>query len=209
MSLVARGADVSGPQVARLLRRVEAKAPEFIEITEPMGRYSGVGHVPYFGAILTAAGRKAIRMRASGAAKCAIVWFAAFVACCAVFAQVQARAEEPWQDWLAQAKIEVQAQQEAKAQAEMRGYAADAERNLSKLREDWTQLGAYSPVVLADVQLAYVACVYARTAAIMAGAGDPDHYAALAADLGDLQGVLVEHRLDEIQANLDGPAKGQ
>ena len=60
MKLVKDGADVSIPAIARELRAVEKKHPELIHIVKPMGDYDGRGHVPYFGAILTDAGRNAV-----------------------------------------------------------------------------------------------------------------------------------------------------
>ena len=60
MKLVKDGADVSSHAIARELRAVEKKHPELIHIVKPMGDYDGRGHVPYFGAILTDAGRNAV-----------------------------------------------------------------------------------------------------------------------------------------------------
>jgi hypothetical protein len=56
---VRNGADVSGYQIARLLREVEATHPEYISIGPlQMGPYDPVGKLPYFGAIATAKGKK-------------------------------------------------------------------------------------------------------------------------------------------------------
>lgn len=60
MKLVKDGADVSSPAIARELRAVEKNHPKLIHIVKPMGDYDGRGHVPYFGAILTDAGRDAV-----------------------------------------------------------------------------------------------------------------------------------------------------
>lgn len=65
MRLVSQGADVSDPVVGRLLRQLEQEHPSLITIVAPMGNYDGRGRVPYFGAILTPAGRKAIRSKAT------------------------------------------------------------------------------------------------------------------------------------------------
>ena len=54
--LVYAGMDVSSPLDARFLREIEKEKPEFIEITKVMGSYSVYEHLPYFGAIATAAG---------------------------------------------------------------------------------------------------------------------------------------------------------
>jgi hypothetical protein len=59
MRAVANGADVLSPIIARDLRDVQKAHPEFIEITRPMGRYTVKQHHPYFGAILTSAGKAA------------------------------------------------------------------------------------------------------------------------------------------------------
>lgn len=57
MRLVSDGADVIAQHLAGLLRSVQKKAPALIRITPVMGEYDGAGRRPYFGAILTKAGR--------------------------------------------------------------------------------------------------------------------------------------------------------
>lgn len=57
MRLVSDGADVIAHHLAGLLRSVQKKAPALITITPVMGEYDGAGRLPYFGAILTPAGR--------------------------------------------------------------------------------------------------------------------------------------------------------
>lgn len=59
MKLVTDGADISSYAIAKELRAVQKHHPLLIHITKPMGKYNGAGHVPYFGAILTDAGRAA------------------------------------------------------------------------------------------------------------------------------------------------------
>ena len=57
MRLVETGADIFAPDLARTLRAVERDFPDLIKITKYMGTY-GVRQVhPYFGAILTGAGK--------------------------------------------------------------------------------------------------------------------------------------------------------
>jgi len=58
MRRIVGGADVTGFTEARLLREVEKKWPDLIEITEAMGTYDVMQPRPYFGAILTAEGCK-------------------------------------------------------------------------------------------------------------------------------------------------------
>lgn len=59
---VEHGADVYGYGIARDLRAIQRKAPELVSIGKAqMYRGNGVGVVPYFGAIATAAGRKVLR----------------------------------------------------------------------------------------------------------------------------------------------------
>lgn len=71
MRAVTHGADVSGYSIARLLREVERHHPELITICKVMGDYDGAGHVPYFGAILTKAGRRAVgKKRVKSGAAC-------------------------------------------------------------------------------------------------------------------------------------------
>lgn len=60
MRQIRDGADVFAYGIAGTLREVERLWPELITITEPMGKYSGVGQLPYFGAILTPKGQLAI-----------------------------------------------------------------------------------------------------------------------------------------------------
>ena len=61
MALVKDGADVYNYDIANTLRNIERTHPDLIDITHPM-MYTGDGAdvVPYFGAILTAAGRDAL-----------------------------------------------------------------------------------------------------------------------------------------------------
>lgn len=62
MRNVQNGADVWDMFIARDLREVERRAPELISITKPMMfRGTGAERMPYFGAILTKAGRAALR----------------------------------------------------------------------------------------------------------------------------------------------------
>ena len=62
MRLVEHGADIYDYTSARVLREVEKRHPKFISIGPAM-MYKGDGtdRMPYFGAILTEAGRKALR----------------------------------------------------------------------------------------------------------------------------------------------------
>lgn len=61
MALIKGGADVYSYTLAKTLRGVEQRHPDLIDIGKPM-QYQGDGtdQVPYFGAILTAAGRDAL-----------------------------------------------------------------------------------------------------------------------------------------------------
>ena len=62
MRKVASGADVFDYGLAKSLREVEKIAPEMIRITGAMGDYGdGRNQEPYFGAILTKEGRRAIK----------------------------------------------------------------------------------------------------------------------------------------------------
>lgn len=56
------GADVYSMDLAMRLREIEKKAPELLTICEPQA-YEGDGtdQMPYFGCIVTAAGKKALR----------------------------------------------------------------------------------------------------------------------------------------------------
>lgn len=67
MALVKGGADVYSRRLAMTLREVEKRHPDLIDICKPM-QYQGDGtdQVPFFGAILTAAGRDALA-KAKGA----------------------------------------------------------------------------------------------------------------------------------------------
>jgi len=67
LSKITEGADISCPIIARALRAIERDKPWAIHIVPPMGRYSGKGHVPYFGAIATNEGREAIERAAQPA----------------------------------------------------------------------------------------------------------------------------------------------
>lgn len=60
MRAVADGADVLAYGIARDLRAVQKSHPEFIMIGRRQHRYSVTEKLPYFGAILTDAGRAAI-----------------------------------------------------------------------------------------------------------------------------------------------------
>lgn len=60
MRAVARGADVFDRAIAVDLRAVHGAFPGLINITGAMGFYGPRERHPYFGAILTAAGRAAI-----------------------------------------------------------------------------------------------------------------------------------------------------
>lgn len=60
MELMRDGADVSSYAIAGTLRHIEKSNPDWLTICEPMGIYDGAGHVPYFGAILTAKGREVL-----------------------------------------------------------------------------------------------------------------------------------------------------
>ena len=64
MALVKDGADVIAHHVAGLLRSVQKKAPKLITITSVMGVYDGAGRLPYFGAILTPAGKALVATKA-------------------------------------------------------------------------------------------------------------------------------------------------
>lgn len=56
---VRNGADVRDPNLARLLREVEATKPEFISIGDcQMGPYDVKEVLPYFGAIATTPGKR-------------------------------------------------------------------------------------------------------------------------------------------------------
>ncbi len=59
------GADVWGYRDARLLRSVQAKRPELIEIVPAMERPPGHMRQPYFGCIATEAGRQALKAASS------------------------------------------------------------------------------------------------------------------------------------------------
>jgi hypothetical protein len=61
MRAVRDGADVWSPALARALRQIEQITPRLVDIGQPRAReYDGSGAVPYFGAILTKAGRMAV-----------------------------------------------------------------------------------------------------------------------------------------------------
>jgi len=60
MRAVADGADVLAYGIAKDLRAVQERFPGFVRIGARMGNYKGHEQMPYFGAILTPAGRKAI-----------------------------------------------------------------------------------------------------------------------------------------------------
>ena len=56
---VRKGADVRDPQIAKLLREVEATEPDYISIGDcQMGPYGVREVLPYFGAIATPKGKK-------------------------------------------------------------------------------------------------------------------------------------------------------
>ena len=62
MRQVKNGADVWDYGIASDLRAVQRKAPSLISIGKPMMyRGTGVDRMPYFGAILTPAGRRALK----------------------------------------------------------------------------------------------------------------------------------------------------
>lgn len=58
MRLVKNGADVIGLDIAMELRALQKRHPELISITKRMGKYKASQQLPYFGAILTDAGRR-------------------------------------------------------------------------------------------------------------------------------------------------------
>ena len=58
MEAVRNGAEVFGYTTAQALRQVERNAPHLVHITPPMGNYKPYEQHPYFGAILTAAGKE-------------------------------------------------------------------------------------------------------------------------------------------------------
>ena len=60
MKLVINGADVISLDLATELRAVQKNYPSLIRITKRMGKYDGGRQLPYFGAILTGAGRAAV-----------------------------------------------------------------------------------------------------------------------------------------------------
>jgi len=55
------GADIFAHGAATLLRGLERTHPGLLRIVEAQGKYCAIGPTPYFGAILTAAGRRACR----------------------------------------------------------------------------------------------------------------------------------------------------
>lgn len=57
---ISDGADICSPVLARTLRDIEKHHPELLTICGPMGTYAVHEKLPYFGAITTAAGRKAV-----------------------------------------------------------------------------------------------------------------------------------------------------
>lgn len=62
LRLIVRGADITGYDLAKTLRGIEAKAPHLIDIGPEMGQYDVRDKLPYFGAIATAAGRLALKV---------------------------------------------------------------------------------------------------------------------------------------------------
>lgn len=62
LRLIKNGADVHSYTLARTLRRIQQVHPELLDIG-PLQMYQGdgTGRMPYFGAILTAVGKRAIR----------------------------------------------------------------------------------------------------------------------------------------------------
>lgn len=59
LTLVEYGADIYAKPIAATLRKL---APRYVTITQPqMYRGTGVDQIPYFGAIATAEGRRALR----------------------------------------------------------------------------------------------------------------------------------------------------
>lgn len=60
LAAIVNGADVWSYQTAMTIRKIEREHPELVDVGPPAGRYSGVGPVPYLGAIATAAGRRAV-----------------------------------------------------------------------------------------------------------------------------------------------------
>ncbi len=61
---VKNGADVTGYELAKTLRKIQSiyKEPELVTITSVMGRYDVKEKLPYFGAICTTAGKEAIKV---------------------------------------------------------------------------------------------------------------------------------------------------
>lgn len=65
MKAVKNGADVYSYGIARALREVHNVRPDLVTITKPMTRkFTGVERMPYFGAILTREGKRAIAKKA-------------------------------------------------------------------------------------------------------------------------------------------------
>lgn len=60
MQSVSQGADVWGYLEASTLRSIKRRFPEYVQIVQAMEKPSGEKRQPYFGAILTVAGRKAL-----------------------------------------------------------------------------------------------------------------------------------------------------
>lgn len=60
---VARGGDVTSYTLARTLLAVEKDFPGYVDIGPVMNRYSVYDKLPYFGAIATSAGRRAVKAR--------------------------------------------------------------------------------------------------------------------------------------------------
>lgn len=58
-----RGADVFGYGEAMRLRELQRQGSDAFEITPRMGQYDGAEQLPYFGAILTNAGRELLKRR--------------------------------------------------------------------------------------------------------------------------------------------------
>lgn len=58
---ILNGADIQDPAEAKRLRDLDAKLPGLMTITKPMGNYGVRDKLPWFGAITTAEGKKAIK----------------------------------------------------------------------------------------------------------------------------------------------------
>jgi hypothetical protein len=58
---IKEGADIWSPALARLLRGIERDRPDLVHICKPMGIYAPTDARPFFGAILTRAGHRAIK----------------------------------------------------------------------------------------------------------------------------------------------------